>query len=357
MTTPNTQSTGTTAHEVVKQALAAGISPEALIAAAQDSMRTIAPMTASTGIKAKEVAAPLIGFTDIAKHLKEQAGFDLEKAREQAVQDHAQWGIVKALQEKGLVRDADAYGALFDQATMSETGLAQLIKEFKEGRLQLPLFDANLLSDAEIFKILIEGAGIPFWSDNYGYKNLSQARIIDPSHIPNLENLNRQTQYKIHLAAFKVAYGQAEPWKPGTPRIISTLDANEGREINITATESAQATLSYGTKFATLGIDLLRFRTQLDRGLASITDKDPRKVKNKDYQDALAKGFEKPLMSAAPLDAHMPDRQKITQYPLEVLPDGCVLNFRWNPASHRVNVYGWNPSNALVNIGRRSLLV
>lgn len=319
-------------------------------------MRTIAPMATATATQAKEVATPLVGFAQAAKTLKEKAGFDLEQAREQAVQDHTQWGIVDALQKKGLVKDADAYGDLLGQTTMSETGLAQLVEQLKQGRLQLPLFDANLLSDAELFRILIEQAGIPFWNDSYGYQNLGQARMIDPSQIPNLAKLNRNTPYETHLAAFKAAYDQALAWKPGTPKLITTLDANEVGETNITATESAQNARTNGTKYATLGSDLLRFRMQLDRGLATITNKDPRQMKNKDYQDALAKGMKKPLIGSAPLDAHMPDRQKVTQYPLEVLPDGRVLGFCWDPGVREVSVYDWNPRYAAGSVGRRSLL-
>ncbi len=348
MPTPNTQPA---AHDVVKQALAAGISPEALIAPAQESL------CRATATRAIEVATPLIGFTDIAKRLKEEANFDLEQAREQAVQDHTQWGIVQALQKKGLVKDADAYGALFDQATMSETGLTQLIEQLKQGRLQLPLFDSGFLKNQEFFKILIGQAGIQFWSNSCGYTDLSQARTIDPSQIPGLASLNRNTPSEKHLAAFKAAYDLAQPWEPGAPRIISTLDANEVGQTDITATESAQDALKNGTKFATLGPDLLRFRLQLDRGLAAITKKDPREMRNKDYQEALRKGIDKPVMSAAPLDAYMPDRQKITQYPLEVLPDGRVLCFRSNPSDGLSDVYFWHPGNANDNVGQRSVLV
>ena len=354
MSNPNIQPT---AHDIVQQALVAGISPEALIAAAQESMRKITPIASATATQAKEFATPLVGFADAAKLLKEQANFDLEKAREQAVQDHTQWGIVQALQKKGLIKDAGAYGALFDQATMSETGLAQFAEQLKQGRLQLPLFDSGLLNDQELFHILIEQAGIPFWNDSYGYKNLGQTRTIDPSQIPNLEKLNRQTPYETHLAAFKAAYEKPLPWKPGTPRLIAALDANEVGETNISATESAQAALSNGTKYATLGTDLLRFRTQLDRGIKAITKNDPREMENDDYHNELKKGLKKPLMSAAPLDAHMPDRQKITQYPLEVLPDGNVLRLYWDPDVREVDVSYWSPRSADVYVGRRSVLV
>jgi hypothetical protein len=295
----------------------------------------------------------------MAKRLKEEANFDLEQAREQAVLDHTQWGIVEALQEKGLIRDADAYGALFDKATMSEAGLNQLIAQLKEGRLQLPLFDANLLSDAELLCILIEEAGIPFWDDTYGYKNLDNARIIDPLQIPDLANLNRATPWQTHLAAFKAAYDQAQPWEPGTPRLIATLDVNEVSETNISATESAQNALNNGTTFATLGPDLLRFRLQLDRGVAAITQQVPREMKNDDYQRVLRIGLKKSPSNVAPLlDAYVPDRQKITQYPLEVLPDGSVLSLYGNPGSHEVNVDGWHPNDALSisRVGQRSVL-
>ena len=77
-----------TAHDIVQHAIAVGLTPEALIAAAQESMRTIAPMTAATHTRAKETATPLIGFKEMAKRLKEEANFDLEQAREQAVLDH-----------------------------------------------------------------------------------------------------------------------------------------------------------------------------------------------------------------------------------------------------------------------------
>jgi hypothetical protein len=360
MSTPNTPTatptTSPTARDMVEQARAAGISPEDLIAAARESMCTITPMTATTHTRVEQAATPLIGFSDMARHLKVEANFDLEKAREQAVKDHTQWGIVEALQKQGLIKDADAYGRLFDKATMSEAGLNQLVAQLKEGKLQLPLFDANLLSDADLFRILIEEAGIPFRNDTYGYKNLGNVRIIDPSHIPNLANLNRATPWQTHLAAFKAAYDQAQPWEPGTPRLIATLDVNEVSETNISATESAQNALNNGTTFATLGPDLLRFRLQLDRGVAVMTQQNPREMNHDGYRKALQKGLEKPFMGSAPFDAHMPDRQKITQYPLEVLPNGNVLDFDWNPDYRRVCVCNCYPGDAVGDVGRRSVL-
>ena len=80
-------------------------------------------------------------------------------------------------------------------------------------------------------------------------------------------------------------------------------------------------------------------------------------MENDDYHNELKKGLKKPLMSAAPLDAHMPDRQKITQYPLEVLPDGHVLSLSWYPDDREVRVDDWGPRNSHGNVGQRSVLV
>jgi hypothetical protein len=82
-------------------------------------------------------------------------------------------------------------------------------------------------------------------------------------------------------------------------------------------------------------------------------------MKNDDYQRVLRIGLKKSPSNVAPLlDAYVPDRQKITQYPLEVLPDGSVLSLYGNPGSHEVNVDGWHPNDALSisRVGQRSVL-
>lgn len=230
-------------------------------------------------------------FAEAVPMLRE-ANFDLETARNDAVQLHEKWGLVSALRNKGIVQNSDQYGALFDNVTFTFSGLRELTRRLKAGEKWLPLFNPGNLTYKEIWQVLIEDGGIRFDEGANPYKNIDELRKIDPIDIPDLINLHGKSR-DVQLEAFQAAYQKAPVLGPGTPNILFTQDQIEVEYTGNSSTQGAQKVRG-GSNFIDPVSDLIRWKTQLEN------------------------------------TAQHPDAKKWTQYPVYVFKNGKSADLIWN---------------------------
>jgi|GEM_PF-2974441 len=261
----------------------------------------------------------LVSFSDAAKQLK-TVGLDLEKARRQAVHRHKSLGLVSTLKKKGIIQNADQYGALFDTVTFTQKGLAALTEKTKTGSMQLPVFNPGHLSLEELWKVLIVEGRIPFWEYSYGFQHISQLRKIDPKDIPGLPTLHEKS-YKAQLQAFAEAYKTAPLLMPGLPSVIFTTNTNlyELPDINVdkSATKHNQAALE-GAQFIDPMSDLIK------------------RMEIRSYF------YREPNFA--------------TQYPLYVFENGGIAYLYWDSNSRKLDLDYCRPGRADSRLGSRSVL-
>lgn len=107
--------------------------------------------------EAQETLAAPLSFADAKEALRET--LDLEKLREEALRAHLQWGLVKALIERGIVQTPDEYGALFDKVTLSERAVQGLKARKLDHQGRNPLL--SLLHPSILRDSLPKISGIP----------------------------------------------------------------------------------------------------------------------------------------------------------------------------------------------------
>lgn len=288
-----------------------------------------------------------VSFADAMKLL--DGKLDLEAARTDAVKSHSRWKLVDALVEAGAIRDAAEYGALFDKATVSEADLKKACESLERGEKVLPIFDAGKMTPDELFAVLFTEGGVPHYTDSYGFENLAKLRRIDPKDIPDLANLYGKSREK-QLAAFKVAYKEADPLEPTGARVKFTPDKREVTRTGTSATQDTQAFAKGEMAFIDPNADMIRYRTQMDAGLRKIagrrTDFDG--LTPEAYREFLDKAF-----ADKTIDKYMPDREKITRYPNYAFESGGVPGLSFLPAYRGVFVYCYGPGDADDDLGSR----
>ena len=337
----------TSGREAVRALLERGeVTPEDLeeIVAEQRKMRTrIGDAVRST----VETADKRVSFAEAVKLL--EGKLNLEAARTDAVKSHGRWGLVDALVEAGVIKDASEYGALFDKATVSEADLGKVGKMLEKGEKVLPIFDAGEMTPDELFAVLFTEGGVPHYTDSYGFKNLAKMRRIDPKDIPDLANLAGKS-YEKQLAAFKAAYKEADPMEPTGARVTFTSDKREVSRTGTSATQDMQAFAKGEMTFIDPNADMIRFRTQMDAGLRKIAGRRG----NFDGMDKAAyRAFLDKAFADRTIDECMPDREKVTRYPNYAFENGGVLRLGFNPGDRKVSVGYYNPDGASAYLGSR----
>lgn len=297
-------------------------------------------------VEPKEEEPRVISFSDAVTKLK--GTLDLEQTRERAVRDHFRWGLVQALIKKGVVKSEDQYGALFDGCRFTEGGLGQVGKGG-----YLPILTPGGLTPKEAFGTLVVEPGIPHWQDSYALQNLNDLRQIDPNKISGLHRLHKQTpeeQRKIWMEIL-----QSSPVvQPGSPTISFTPDNMEVTDTGKSAVQHVQAHSYEGTRHMDPFSDFLRWRTQVDRGLATLLEQNGISLDGlspEDYQRYLRQSFDNET-----IDPYLPDRERITQYPLHGLRNGGVLDFSWDPTDRKVDLNCYDPVNEYDGLGSRVAL-
>lgn len=336
---------------------AAGVSPEK--AAAELSSVTPEEPSAETQPSVQVEAQPprLLSFAESVRFL--DGKLDLEAARTAAVKSHSRWRLVDALVKAGAIKDVSEYAALFDKATIGEADLKKARESLERGKKVLPIFDAGKMTPDKLFAVLFTEGGVPHYTDSYGFKNLAKLRRIDPRNIPGLANLARKSREK-QLAAFKVAYEEAEPLEPTGARVTFTPDNREVSRTGTSATEDMQVFAKGGMKFVGLNEDMIRFRTQMDAGLRKIAGGrgDFDSMDNVAYRAFLDKAFTSRtfldrVFTGRTIDKYMPDRERITRYPNYAFENGAIPGLDFETDSRKVYVYDYVPSGAHVNLGSR----
>ena len=337
----------TSGREAVRALLERGeVTPEDLeeIVAEQRKMRTrIGDAVRST----VETADKRVSFAEAVKLL--EGKLNLEAARTDAVKSHGRWGLVDALVEAGVIKDASEYGALFDKATVSEADLGKVGKMLEKGEKVLPIFDAGEMTPDELFAVLFTEGGVPHYTDSYGFKNLAKMRRIDPKDIPDLANLAGKS-YEEQLAAFKAAYKEADPMEPTGARVTFTSDKREVSRTGTSATQDMQAFAKGEMTFIDPNADMIRFRTQMDAGLRKIAGRRG----NFDGMDKAAyRAFLDKAFADRTIDECMPDREKVTRYPNYAFENGGVPYLGFHPNVREVSVYCFDPFDANALLGSR----
>jgi len=213
-------------------------------------------------LRATVGTATSLTFAQAAQVLK--GTFDLEAARTAAVREHQSWGLLQALSDKGLVKDADDYGALFDGVSVSAADLISVGEDLAKGRKMDAVFDPGALTPKESFDTLFAGT---YREDSYAYRNLETLRAINPATLPGLERLHGQHRDD-QFAAYKAAYEVAGPFQPTGPRLNFTprRSAEVSLEVSnraATAVEDLQAFANSGVRFLSPTADFIRCKGEM----------------------------------------------------------------------------------------------
>lgn len=281
------------------------------------------------GTEHVETNSQILSFAEATAELS--STLNLNAARDTAVEQQERWGLVQALIDRGVVRDRNAYRALFDQAKFTEAGLRAVREKIAQGEPQLAVFNPGGLTLLQAFEILFIKAGIPYWKDTYALNNLGAVKHLRPDQIKGLDNLHNASR-NAQLAAFAAAYKKAAPLGVGQPTVLFTPDKKEVSATRKSATQHMQA----GTQAMDPLTDFIRWRAQVDV--------------------ALQGGDLKAAFANRTIDANLPDRVNIIQYPSFVLPNGGVLAFSWNSDRRGVCLYGYGPAYTYGIFGPRLAL-
>lgn len=274
---------------------------------------------------------------------------DLEAARADAVKSHGRWGLVDALVKAGAIKDASEYGTLFDKATVNEADLRKVCESLGRGEKVLPIFDSGGMTPDELFAALFTEGGVPHYTDSYGFKNLAKMRRIDPKDIPDLANLAGKSREE-QMAAFKVAYKEADPMEPTSARVLFTSDKREVTRTGTSATQDMQAYAKGEMSFLDPNADFLRYRAQMDAGLRKIAG---RRGNFDGMTDEAYRAFLDKAFADKTIDEYMPDREKITRYPNYAYENGGVPCLHFGTGSREVYVDDACPDDAGDFLGSR----
>lgn len=289
-----------------------------------------------------------LSFEEVCALLCDKTGLDLQEELNIIIEVHDEWGLVSAaiLKGCGLVErgealwsqgnekdalkarmlfaeadkypdDIDEYAALFEQHRFTRKGIYELIMRLQNGEDWMPVFNPGLLNYQELWQILIEGHGIPYWEDSNGFQAIERLKEVHPRQIPDIAILERMSAVD-QKNAFRAAYELAPSKKTDQACIIFTPN---NREISMTgksATRHAQATVA-GRQFIDPQSDLIRWRTQYE------------------------------------FTGIKPDISSWTQYPTALFPDGNVPVLHWHVQSG-LALHSINPGLSRTQLGVRPAL-
>lgn len=287
-----------------------------------------------------------LSFLEASAYLKE-VGIDLEKAKMEAAKQHGRWGLVKALQKRGVINNNSEYPALFDNVQFTSKGIHELIMRQEAGETWMPIFDAGAMTPDEMFTVLFTESRIPYDADSF--KNLSQLRRIDPKDIPDLVNLNAKTHVE-QLDAFLSAYKKAAPLEPTGARVLFTSDKSEVTRTNTTATQEMQAFAKGEMAFVDPNADIIRFRTKMDAGLRKIAG---RQGNFDGMTDEAYRAFLDNAFADKAIDEYMPNRESVTSYPNYAFEDSWIPAFYFDIHDRKVYINIYHPDDYDIYLGSR----
>lgn len=279
-----------------------------------------------------------IAYPQAAEKLK-AAGYDLDKARDEAVKRHVELGIIAALQEKGKIKQEAEYRELFDNTQFSEAGLNNKIEGLQDLRQSilrfepdLPVnlqeekireltggtsvvFDSGLLTFRELWDILIKKANIlntPVDDSNFNF------RQFDPKNFPELLALNTSNTDPVQAEkTYRDIYNRSPQIHQSGPQV--TFTDTIPRIKGVTPAEFAQRTIR-GQKKPVLDpvSGLILWREQYDKTVQKLQAEE-----SLDPDD--------PDSHAFVIGEALPDRFYHHVFPLHILPNGQILSWHWEP--------------------------
>lgn len=256
---------------------------------------------------------------------------DLMAAREEAVKAHAQWGYIDAMIRAGKLESPEQYRGLFDAVTLSEKDLQIVGADIERGIAYMPILDAGLLFPHEQWKVLFEKIGIPCNPGiaKYSSENLPFHKKVTPAAfkaagyaINSLHTLNWGDQSK----AFKRAYEKTSPLERTGARVFFTPDILDVTRTGGSATRDMQDLANHGFRMLDIGANLIRYRTQMDKGLRAIATE-----QGFEFNDLDVEGYQRFLIQCfndGSIGKYLPD-QNITRNSDSIYPngDGVILCF------------------------------
>lgn len=312
----------------------------------RDLERALAHMRKNTGAEAATVVEvvnhQLLTLFEADNFLrKHNIPINLFKAREEDVRDMLRWGAIHK-------KDADQYGAAFDNPQIPEQALLALATELKTDSSLAwePVFELENRTDAQAYDEDIVKSGI----NHCEYRTLPLYRRIDPKTKRTLPD-QRPTN-KAHVVF--------------TPDM---LNANP-RFTNISANAQLKK-MAERHKYMPPSRWIKCFLRSVDTGLRALYhDKDINKMEFEAYKAFRASVLKQRASGGSyPIDRYLLDTLTVTQFPdlrsIEGLNENQIKNgdlssavapslgFYAHPVTRRVDLYYVGPSNPRKNIGGR----
>lgn len=299
----------------------AGFSIEA--AAGLRSM-TSGESSADTGREAQP--SRLLSFTESETFLREH-GIDLGQAREDDVRSMMRWGALDA-------KDADAYGAKFDEVQISERDLQELARQLEaEPNLEeRVILGVDSLTPDQAFQKLFVEAGIR----HYIYRRFSQYQRVDAKTRQPLQNQRPSGKAGILF----------------TPNHLNLPDNLRRISPNDQLTKMVD-----GQKYVGPVGWMKFFRQSVDRALPILYSQEAANLdnlKSEQYKALVQKALLDPR-----IDEYLPDVRTGTQFPdLRHKDGGAVplLFFDPGPGDREVALLCYDPDNPDAHLGGRDAL-
>jgi len=152
---------------------------------------------------------------------------------------------------------------MWKNCRFSQKELDALIRELREGRKIMPIFNPGQIGYAELFNLLIRRPGIPFGTECHGFDHLGRFRRVDPGMMPYGGEFKGMDWIQ-RMQAYKEAYDGAEDIKNGKPSVVFTYD-DKNPQICDKSPVILLEDIRNGAAFMDPFSDMIRWRRQYDR--------------------------------------------------------------------------------------------